>query len=429
MSRTTDTERATGSGPEDPAGTAGTAGKSRRRGGGRSADVSPGRTPGGSATKPAGRSAKGSSGRAQPGRRRNKSGATALARSRGAVAASVVALGIGAAISGTAIGVVMKDPDSTAAGPVNVLAPQVNPRTLTSEAFAVAGPGECLDWQSSDRGQPTDITAVQCEQPHRFEVAERVDLAEAVGNEPYPEGQRRLDLASQVCTQPMDAYTAGRAIDPAGRFSRALIPPSRAGWDAGDRSALCGIAAKELDGTSATSEQPYAVADQQRLWPQGTCVGISDQRTPSMVVDCAADHAFEVVGNVDVTQLFPEGSNPPAPADQTAMTADACYNSAVDYLGGDSERLRQSTLVPAQILPISQIAWETGSRTVNCAVMRVADPGPFAVIQGSVRNGVTIEGQQPEVPTTTEVPAPGQAQPGSAPAGDGEQAPAAVPTS
>lgn len=354
---------------------------------------------------------------------------TTVARTRGAVLGSILALALGAGVAGTAIGVVMKDPDSTAAGPVNVLAPQVNPRTLTSEAFAVAAPGDCLDWQDSDRGQPKDISTTGCEQPHRFEVAERVDLAQAVPDGVYPEGQARLDLATQVCTAPVDAYTAGRPIDPAGSFARAIIPPSREGWDAGDRSALCGIAPKEIDGSSSISEHPFAVADQQRRWPQGTCVGINEQRTPAGLVDCAEDHAFEVVGDVDVTQLFPEGPTPPAPADQTAMTADACYNAAVDYVG-DVERLRQSTLVPAQILPISDISWQTGSRTVNCAVMRVADPGPFAVLRGSVKQGVTIEGELPQVPTTTVVP-----QGGAAPAAGGDgaapgaaPAPAEVPT-
>ena len=71
---------------------------------------------------------------------------------------------------------------------------------------------------------------------------------------------------------------------------------------------------------------------------------------------------------------------------------------------------RRTTLISTLVNPLSEISWRTGSRTVNCALMRVADPGPFAVLRGSVRDGVTIEGEAPVVPTTTEVPSPGDAQ-------------------
>ena len=341
---------------------------------------------------------------------------------------SVFALAVGGALAGTGIGMVMNDPDSEAAGPVNAIAPQVNPRTVTGDAFALAASGDCLNWTSSVRGQPSDIVSTTCEEPHRFEVAGRIDLAEATPDDVYPEGQRRVDLANELCAPVIDRFVGDRPLDPEGRFARALIPPSAEGWEAGDRSALCGIAPKELDGSSAEIAMPFAVADQHRLWEPGTCIGINDQRTPTGEVDCTEDHAFEVVANVDVSGLFPEGEFPPEPADQTAISADACYNAAVEYTG-DVEALRRTTLVPAQVMPISPVSWATGSRTVNCALMRVADPGPFAVLRGSVRDGVTIEGEAPVVPTTTEVPSPGDAaqqqqqQPG-APDGGAGAAPA-----
>ena len=341
---------------------------------------------------------------------------------------SVFALAVGGALAGTGIGMVMNDPDSEAAGPVNAIAPQVNPRTVTGDAFALAASGDCLNWTSSVRGQPSDIVSTTCEEPHRFEVAGRIDLAEATPDDVYPEGQRRVDLANELCAPVIDRFVGDRPLDPEGRFARALIPPSAEGWEAGDRSALCGIAPKELDGSSAEIDMPFAVADQHRLWEPGTCIGINDQRTPSGEVDCTEDHAFEVVANVDVSGLFPEGEFPPEPADQTAISADACYNAAVEYTG-DVEALRRTTLVPAQVMPISPLSWATGSRTVNCALMRVADPGPFAVLRGSVHDGVTIEGEAPVVPTTTEVPSPGDAaqqqqqQPG-APDGGAGAAPA-----
>lgn len=338
---------------------------------------------------------------------------------------SVVALAVGGALAGTGIGMVMNDPDSEAAGPVNAIAPQVNPRTVTGDAFALAASGDCLNWTNSVRGQPDGIFATECGEPHRFEVADRVDLAAASPDDSYPEGQRRVELANELCAPAIDKYVGDRPVDPEGRFARALIPPSAEGWEAGDRSGLCGIAPKNLDGSSAEIDQPFAEADQHRLWDPGTCVGISEERTPTGTVDCAEDHAFEVVGNIDVNELFPAGEFPPEPADQTAITADACYNAAVEYVG-DVEALRRTTLVPAQVAPISQGSWATGSRTVNCALMRVADPGPFAVLRGSARDGVTIEGEAPVVPTTTAVPQPGDAPAGASDGGGGaQQAPSA----
>ena len=40
--------------------------------------------------------------------------------------------------------------------------------------------------------------------------------------------------------------------------------------------------------------------------------------------------------------------------------------------------------------------------------MKSAEPGPFAVLRGSARQGVLIDGQTPVAPTTTEIPPPGQ---------------------
>lgn len=357
-------------------------------------------------------------------RRRTASRRRHLARTRAAVAASVVALGIGGGIAGTALATVMKNPDSTAAGPVNKLAPQVNPRTLTGEAFALAAAGDCLNWRGSDGGLPTDIYAVDCTTPHRFEVAKRLDLAGATDNDTPPRGATNVDLARRLCTPAVNEYAGDHPLDPEGRFAVALIPPSQQGWEAGDRSGLCGIAAKELSGGSAESLGPFNSADQHRLWDPGTCLGISEQRVPTAPVDCAGDHSIEIAATVSVADLFPEGPEPPEAAKQTELTAKACYDAAVQYVG-DAEALRRTTLFAALVQPISTGSWTTGSRTVNCGLMRTADPGPFAVLQGSAVSGVRIEGAAPQVPTTTVVPPPPAPSTNAVPPADA--APSGVP--
>lgn len=329
-----------------------------------------------------------------------------IARSRGAVTASVIALGLGGGVAGGALAAVMKDPDSQTAAPVvNKIAPQVNPRTLTGEAFALAASGTCLNWKGAVKGQPTDIFSTDCQEPHRFEVAERVDLTDKTPEDAHPQGATNVELAKSICEPVVNNYVQDRALDPEGRFAIALIPPSPEGWEAGDRSALCGIAAKDLDGSSAESVLPYAEADQHRRWEPGVCLGINDQRLPTAPVDCGSDHSIEIAANLDVTDIFPDGPEPPEPAQQTELTAQACYDAAVKYVG-DAERLRRTTLIPTLVQPISAGSWATGSRTVNCGLMRAADPGPFAVLQGSARDSVRIEGEEPRVPTTTVVPAP-----------------------
>ncbi|MEV8224171.1 hypothetical protein AB0P16_17210, partial [Dietzia maris] len=64
--------------------------------------------------------------------------------------------------------------------------------------------------------------------------------------------------------------------------------------------------------------------------------------------------------------------------------------------------------------PISEVSWQTGSRTVNCGLMKAAEPGPFAVLRGSARQGVLVDGATPVAPTTTQIPPPGQ-PPGGVP--------------
>ena len=50
----------------------------------------------------------------------------------------------------------------------------------------------------------------------------------------------------------------------------------------------------------------------------------------------------------------------------------------------------------------------------DCGLMKAAEPGPFAVLRGSARQGVLVDGATPVAPTTTQIPPPGQ-PPGGVP--------------
>lgn len=351
-----------------------------------------------------------------------------LLRSRGAVTASLVAALLGGGATAGACRIAMDHPDTGTAAAVKALIPQVDPRSLSGQAYLAAQPADCLAWQLDAREQVQSIARVDCAQPHAFEVAARVDLAATPGYESgtaFPEGERRARVGTERCVPAVEQYTGGRAVDPAGRFTVTVVPPSREGWDKGDHSALCGLSTTELDGSPSVSTGRFAEADQHRVWEPGTCLGFTATGMPGRPVDCAREHSVEVVSTLDVTPLFPAGAEVPDPRTQSELTGRACHEAGVAYTGGDPEALRRSTLIATQVSPLSEVAWSTGSRTVDCGVMKARDESAFAVLTGSVRGPLLVDGTPPVAPTTTSLPAPAGAP--AAP-GAGGSAPSVVPT-
>lgn len=333
-----------------------------------------------------------------------------LLRSRGAVTASLLAILAGGVATGGLMATAIDDPSSPAADRIKAIAPQIDPRTLSGPAYANAVAGTCLTWSLDARDQVTDFSDVDCAEPHRFEVAGRIDLAEVPGFGPdstLPDGAELAPVGTDRCVPLIDEYADGREIDPAGRFTPLVVPPSEEGWDRGDHAVLCGIASSELDGRSALSAGRFLDADQHRRWDPGTCLGFTGEGLPGAPVPCSDDHSIEVVSDVDVAGLFPDAPDVPEPQVQAELTGEACHQAGIDFLGGDPEALRQSTLIATLVHPISQISWATGSRTVNCGLMKANEEGGFSVLRGSARQGVLIDGVTPVAPTTTAVPMPG----------------------
>lgn len=345
--------------------------------------------------------------------------------------ASLLAILSGGAVTGGLMASAIGDPNSPAAERISAIVPQVDPRSLSGPAYAEAGPGTCLTWSVDAVDRVTDFTTVDCAQPHRFEVAGRLNLIGIPGfgeGAPLPDKADLAPVGTDRCLPLVSRYAGGREVDPAGRFTGLVVPPSEEGWNRGDHAVLCGVAAAELDGRSATSTGVFAEADQHRRWEPGTCLGFTDTGLPGAPVPCSADHSIEVVSDVEVSGVFPEAPFPPEPRVQSELTAEACLAAGTDYLG-DPEELRRSTLISTLVNPISPVSWATGSRTVNCGLMKAADPGPFAVLRGSARQGVLIDGVPPVAPTTTQVPPPGAPAgvPGAPPDPDLGTVPVPVP--
>src|SRR5699024_7998969 len=147
-----------------------------------------------------------------------------------------------------------------------------------------------------------------------FEVAGRIDLDEVPGfgrDAPLPDQDALATVGTDQCMPMVDGYTGGRQVDPEGRFTGLVVPPSAEGWAKGDHAVLCGIAPPGLVGSSAPCPdvRPSAVAS-----------------------------ALEVSGPL------PDEPRPPAPEAQPALTAAACHEAGATSLGG-AEALRQSTLI------------------------------------------------------------------------------------
>lgn len=341
-----------------------------------------------------------------------------LLRSRGAVTATLLAILAGGAVTGALMASAIGDPDSSGASRIAAIAPQVDPRTLSGPAYADAAPGTCLTWSVDSTERVTTFDTVDCAEPHRLEVAGRINLSEVSGfgeDTPLPNADDLAPVGTDRCLPMVTRYADGREVDPAGRYTGLVVPPSEEGWEQGDHSVLCGVAAAELDGRSALSTGIFVESDQHRRWDPGTCLGFTPDGLPGAPVPCSDDHSIEIAGDVDVSGMYPDEPFPPEPTVQSEITAEACREAGIAYLG-DEETLRRTTLISTLVNPISEISWQTGSRTINCGLMKAADPGPFAVLRGSARQGVLIDGVTPVAPTTTEIPAPGQqpaGQPGT----------------
>lgn len=332
-----------------------------------------------------------------------------LLRTRGAVVASLLAVLVGGAGTGTLMATAMDDPSSTTADRIATIVPQVDPRMLSGPAYANARPGTCLTWSTDAAERVTAFTGVDCAESHRFEVAGRIDLIDVPGfgrDTQFPRSSQLGLVVTNRCLPLATRYAGGREIDPAGRFTGLVVPPSQEGWDKGDHTVLCGISGSELDGGSSTSSGVFAESDQHRRWESGTCLGFTDEGLPGAPLPCSADHSIEVASTLDIAGIFPEGPTPPDPRTQAGSTAEACYQAGVGYTG-DPESLRRTTLISTLVRPISEVSWATGSRTVNCGLMKARNPGPFAVLRGSARQSVLVDGTTPVAPTTTAIPPPG----------------------
>jgi hypothetical protein len=135
--------------------------------------------------------------------------------------------------------------------------------------------------------------------------------------------------------------------------------------------------------------------DQSKVWPAGTCLGIdpSTNQPTDIPIDCAAPHAMEVTGAVNLAERFPAGL-PPEP-EQDTFIKDACTKMTDAYLAPIQLRGTTLTLIYSTI---SLPSWAAGSHQVSCSIGATLGNGGWSTLLNSAKGPLLINGQPPVAP-------------------------------
>ncbi|OLL75178.1 putative membrane protein [Pseudonocardia sp. Ae168_Ps1] len=277
-------------------------------------------------------------------------------------------------------------------------------------------PGTCLSW---DRADATDTAAVNCAQPHLFEQAGRVALAD---QPVFPTDAAWQKLVADRCTPVATKYLNGK-FDPDGKFRVGALKPSEARWNEGDKGMRCGLQMASRSGKMFPITGKVAEQDQSAVQPAGTCLGI-DGRTVGDPTDCAGPHAVETVGVVDLGTEFKEGW--PAVEDQDKFLQPACTDAANKFAGNDKVIGEKKLTVYWGNL--GEESWKAGSRKVNCNIGTLLPDGSgFASVTGSVKGNIVVGDQA--APSAPASPGATASPEESSPPAEGSQAPVEQPES
>jgi predicted heme/steroid binding protein len=264
-------------------------------------------------------------------------------------------------------------------------------------AFNKAAAGSCLTWPDTT---PESAKIVNCVDDHKFEVAESVDMRTFPGSEygpnaAPPSAARIQQITQEQCESAVRNYL-GPKFDPNSKFTVSLLWPGDRAWrQSGERRMLCGLQLPGTNNQQQAFKGKVADVDQSKVWPAGTCLGI-DSTTNQPIdapVECAAPHAMEVTGTVNLAEKF-AGALPAEP-DQDGYIKDLCTKMTDAYLA--PVKLRTTTLT--LIYPTVPLAsWTAGSREVACSIGATLGNGGWATLVNSAKGQLLINGQSPVPP-------------------------------
>jgi predicted heme/steroid binding protein len=158
---------------------------------------------------------------------------------------------------------------------------------------------------------------------------------------------------------------------------------------------LCGLQLPGPNNQQLAFKGKVADVDQSKVWPAGTCLGIDPgtNQPTDIPVDCAAPHAMEVTGAVNLAEKSPQAM--PAEPDQDSFIKDACTRMTDAYLAPVQLRSTTLTLIYSTIaLP----SWSAGSHQVSCSIGATLGNGGWSTLLNSAKGPLQINGQPPVAP-------------------------------
>ena len=266
-----------------------------------------------------------------------------------------------------------------------------------NDAFNRAASGNCLMWP--DR-MPEAAAIVDCKDEHRFEVAESIDMRTFPGSEygpeaPPPSATRIEQISQEQCESAVRRYL-GAKFDPNSKFVISMLWSGDKAWrQSGERRMLCGLQLPGAGNEQIAYKGKVGDGDQSKVWPDGTCLGIdpSTNQPTDIPVDCAAPHAMEVTGTVNLLAKFPDAL-PPEP-EQDGFIKDSCTRLTDAYLAPVQLRSTTLTLIYSTL---SLPSWSAGSRQVACSIGATLGNGGWATLLNSAKGALKINGQPPVPP-------------------------------
>jgi predicted heme/steroid binding protein len=266
-----------------------------------------------------------------------------------------------------------------------------------NDAFNRATNGNCLMWP--DR-MPEAASIVDCKDDHRFEVAESIDMRTFPGSEygptaPPPTATRIEQISQEQC-EPAVRRFLGAKFDPNSKFIISMLWSGDKAWrQFGERRMLCGLQLPGPGNEQIAFKGKVADGDQSKAWPDGTCLGIdpSTNQPTDIPIDCAAPHAMEVTGTVNLLAKFPDAL-PPEP-EQDGFIKDSCTKQTDAYLSPVQLRSTTLTLI---YNTLSLPSWSAGSRQVACSIGATLGNGGWATLLNSAKGPLKINGQPPVPP-------------------------------
>jgi predicted heme/steroid binding protein len=266
-----------------------------------------------------------------------------------------------------------------------------------NDAFNRAVSGNCLMWP--DR-MPEAANIVDCKDEHRFEVSESIDMRTFPGSEygpsaPPPTATRIEQISQEQCESSVRRYL-GAKFDPNSKFVISMLWSGDKAWrQFGERRMLCGLQLPGASNQQVAYKGKVADVDQSKVWPDATCLGIdpATNQPTDIPVDCAAPHAMEVTGTVNLLARFPEGL-PPEP-EQDGFIKESCTKLTDAYLAPVQLRSTTLTLIYSTL---SLPSWSAGSRQVACSIGATLGNGGWATLLNSAKGALKINGQSPIPP-------------------------------